>query len=109
MILSWIRENRAGLQTFALAVGISAFFILVPEVSFAQFGGSGFEDKVRNINSNLITRILPLLSVLGIFYGATLAITGDGEAKGKIVTILVVSVIAFLAPMLIEWLKGIAM
>lgn len=109
MILSWIQENKASLMTFALMVGIFAVFSMVPELSFAQYGGSGFEDKIRNINSNLITRILPLLSVFGLVYASILAVNGDGEAKGKIFTVLLVSVIGFLAPTIIEWLKNLAM
>ena len=101
--------NKAGLMTIALMLGISAFFLLVPQLSFAQFGGSGFESKVQNINTNLITRILPLISIFGLFYSAALAISGDGEAKGKIIGVLLASGLGFLAPMIIEWLKGLAL
>ena len=65
MITNYIRKNKAGLMTAALMLGITAFFLLVPELSFAQFGGggSGFESKVQSINTSLITRILPLVSI----------------------------------------------
>lgn len=109
MIINFIRTNKAGLTTMALMLGISAIFLLLPEISFAQFGGSGFESKVQNINTSLITRILPLVSIFGLFYAAVLAITGDGEAKGKIVGVLIASAVGFLAPMIIEWLKGLAL
>lgn len=92
-----------------LVLGVATFFVLFPEFSFAQFGGSGFESKVQNINTNLITRILPLVSIFGLFYAAVLAITGDGEAKGKIFGVLIASTVGFLAPMIIEWLKGLAL
>jgi hypothetical protein len=95
--------------TVALLLGISAVFLFVPEFSFAQFGGSGFETKVQNINTNLITRILPLVSIFGLFYATVLAITGDGEAKGKIFAVLLASATGFLAPMIIDWLKGLAL
>lgn len=101
--------NKAGLVTVALMLGIAAIFLLVPELSFAQYGGSGFENKVQNINTGLITRILPLVSIFGLFYAAVLAITGDGEAKGKIIGVLIASAVGFLAPMIIEWLKGLAL
>lgn len=109
MITNYIRMNKAGLLTIALMLGVSALFLLVPELGFAQYGGSGFESKVQNINTNLITRILPLVSIFGLFYAAVLAISGDGEAKGKIVGVLIASAAGFLAPMIIEWLKGLAL
>lgn len=96
-------------MTLALMVGAFALFSFVPELSFAQYGGSGFEDKIRNINSSLITRIMPLLSVFGIVYASVLAINGDADAKGKIFTVLLVSAICFLSPQIIEFLKSIAM
>lgn len=109
MIVNFIGKNKAGLCTLALMLGIAVFFLFLPEFSFAQFGGSGFESKVQSINTNLITRILPLISIFGLFYAAVLAISGDGEAKGKIFGVLLASVIGFLAPMIIEWLKGLAL
>lgn len=111
MITNYIRKNKAGLMTAALMLGITAFFLLVPEFSFAQFGGggSGFESKVQSINTSLITRILPLVSIFGLFYAAVLGISGDGEAKGKIFGVLLASTVGFLAPMIIEWLKGLAL
>jgi len=109
LITNYIRKNKAGLVTVALMLGISAVFLLVPELSFAQFGGSGFESKVQNINTSLITRILPLVSIFGLFYAAVLAISGDGEAKSKIFGVLLASTVGFLAPMIIEWLKGLAL
>lgn len=109
MYLSWVRKNKINLLWIALIIGLSALVTLVPELGFAQFGGSGFESKVENINSTLITRLLPLLSVFGLVYASILAINGDADAKGKIVMVLIVSVIGFLAPSIIEWLKGMAM
>lgn len=110
MFLSWVKENKSGLLTLALVAGVAAIVMFMPELSFAQYGGgSGFEGKMQSINSTLITRILPLVSVLGLVYASVLAINGDGGAKGKIIMVLVASVIGFLAPTIIEWLKGLAM
>lgn len=108
MISKWFTENKAEAFAFALMVGLTAVFLLVPELSFAQYG-SDFESKVGSINSNLITRILPLISVFGLIYASVLAINGDGEAKGKIFGVLFASVVGFLAPQIIEWLKGLAL
>lgn len=109
MILKWITENKASVITFALMLGITALLVFVPEFSQAQMGGSGFENKVRNINNSLITSILPLVSIFGLFYAAVLAISGDGEAKGKIIGVLIASAVGFLAPMIIDWPKGLAL
>ncbi len=109
MYSSWAKENRRELWTFTVLGVLAAIIMLFPELSFAQFGGSGFEDKIRSINSSLITRILPLLSVLGLIYASVLAINGDEGAKGKIMMVLIASVVGFLAPTIIEWLKGLAM
>ena len=109
MILKWIMENKLNLTAFTLLLGITVLILIVPEFSMAQLGGSGFESKVQNINTNLITRILPLVSSFGLFYAAVLAISGDGEAKGKIIGVLIASATGFLAPMIIEWLKGLAL
>lgn len=109
MTAKWIQENKINILMLVLMIGLTAIIFLAPELSFAQYGGSGFESKVQNINSNLITRILPLVSIFGIFYAAVLAITGNGEAKGKIMGVLLASAAGFLAPMIIEWLKGLAL
>ncbi len=109
MFLSWVKENRAEIWTFMILSTLAALLMFFPEVSFAQFGGSGFESKIQSINSSLITRILPLLSVLGLVYASVLAINGDEGAKGKILMVLIASVIGFLAPTIVEWLKGLAM
>ena len=109
MCLSWAREHRAEIWSFTIFGLLVAILMLFPEISFAQFGGSGFENKIQNINSSLITRILPLLSVLGLVYASVLAINGDEGAKGKILMVLIASVVGFLAPTIIEWLKGLAM
>ncbi len=108
MYLSWVKENKAGIFSLALAVAVLVLFQFFPEVSLA-YGGSGFESKMEGINSSLITKILPLLSVLGLVYSAILAIQGDGEAKGKILMVMIASVVGFMAPVIIDWLKSIAM
>jgi hypothetical protein len=108
MFLSWVKENRASIASLALVLGVFVLFQLFPDLSFA-YGGSGFENKMESINSSLITKILPLLSVLGLVYSAILAIQGDGDAKGKILMVMIASVVGFMAPLIIEWLKSIAM
>lgn len=109
MIIKWAKENKAQLAACALMFTLTLVFLLLPELGFAQYGGSDFESKVGNINANIITRILPLISVFGLIYASILAINGDGDAKGKIFAVLLASVVGFLAPQIIEWLKGLAL
>jgi len=91
-------------------VSISIFVLCIftiPEAS-AQYVGGSFESKVTGLSNALITQILPLLSIIGIFYACALAMNGSPEAKGKITTIISCSVVGFLAPYIINWLKAIA-
>lgn len=64
-----------------------------------------FEARTQALTSNLITTLLPLLSTLGLLYAAILALSGDGGAKARVITVVVCSIIGFLAPHFIEWLK----
>ena len=77
---------------------------MMPESAMAQVGG--FETKMNNLNSNLISKILPLVSTCGLLYGVFLMVTGSGEAKGKILAVIGGSIIGFLAPALMSWLSG---
>ena len=79
----------------------------IPEAS-AQYVGGSFESKVSGLSNALITQILPLLSIIGLFYASALAMNGSPEAKGKITTIIACSVVGFLAPYIINWLKSFA-
>ena len=75
--------------------------ILVSEPAFAF----GFESKMQNLTGQLINTVLPLLSILGLVYAAILALSGDAAAKAKIITVIAVSVVGFLAPAIIQWLQ----
>lgn len=81
-------------------VGILSL-ILVSEPAFAF----GFESKMQNLTGQLIGTVLPLLSILGLVYAAILALSGDAAAKAKIITVIAVSVVGFLAPSIIQWLQ----
>lgn len=99
-----IKTSTLGLCVLALLVGAMVF---MPELAHAQFSG-GFESKMQNLTTRLITVILPLVSVLGLVYAVFLALTGDGAAKGRIVTVIVCSVIGFMAPHIISWFQSAA-
>ena len=68
----------------------------------------GFESKMQNLTGQLIGTVLPLMSILGLVYAALLALSGDAAAKAKIITVLTVSLIGFLAPAIIQWLQRAA-
>lgn len=83
------------------------FCLLLSNPIFAQVFGDGFENKMQNVTNKLITVIMPILSVLGIVYAVFLALTGDGGAKGRIIMVVVCSIIGFLSPYLVSWLQAI--
>lgn len=85
-----------------LIVGVFAATLLVPDLALAY----EFQAKTQALTSSLITTLLPLLSTLGLVYAAILALTGDGGAKARIITVVVCSIVGFLAPHIINWLKA---
>ena len=89
-----------------LSVGIigllSLMLISEPAMAF------GFESKMQNLTNQLISTVLPLLSILGLVYAAILALSGDAAAKARIITVIAVSLIGFLAPAIIQWLQRAA-
>lgn len=95
------RSMLANVGIFSLVLGLCFF---APD-AFAQFGG--FESRMNNLNSMLITKVLPLISVLGLVYAVILALTGDGAGKGRIIMVIGCSILGFLAPFLIKWLQGV--
>jgi len=92
---------------FSFAI-IGAFF-LFPESALAQVGGIGGSDlagKMNNLTGQVINIILPAVSILGLVYAAILAVTGDQAAKQRMVLIFFASVVGFIAPIIINWLKS---
>lgn len=87
-----------------LCIGVTAICFFFPEFALAQFGG--FESRVTSLTKSIVTVILPAVSILGLVYAAILAVTGDGAAKNRIVTVVVCSVVGFLAPLIIKWLQS---
>ncbi len=89
-----------GILFLLLTIGL-----IVPESALAQVA---FESKVRNLTNQLITVVLPLLSVLGLVYAVFMAVTGDGAAKGRIIFVISCSILGFLAPQIISWIQSVA-
>ena len=98
------RMNPKALGWLALIGGGIGLAWLCPEVAMAF----EFEARTHALTTNLITTVLPILSTLGLLYAAVLALTGDGGAKARIITVIVCSIVGFLAPHFIEWLKAAA-
>jgi hypothetical protein len=93
--------------SYVLSIAALLIMICIPEAS-AQFVGGNFESKVSGLSTALINQILPLLSVIGIFYASALAMNGSPEAKNRIILVIGCSIVGFLAPYLIQWLKAFA-
>ena len=82
--------------------------LFAPSLSYADgFGGSGFESRMENLQNKFINVVLPLMSILGLVYAGVLAASGNEAAKGKIMVIIIGSIVGFLAPHIIGWIKGI--
>lgn len=91
-----------------LLAGLGILMIFCPEFAMAQFAG-GLETKLNSVTSGLINFLLPAASIIGLVYAAILAATGDASAKQRMVLIVIASVVGFLAPLVIRWLKGMAL
>lgn len=74
-----------------------------PEMALAQ---GGFESKVDSLTDSLIAVVLPAVSILGLIYAAILAASGDAGAKQRMVLVIVASMVGFLAPVIIDWVKS---
>jgi len=85
------------------AVGL--FFYLDPACA-QGIGGSGFEGKIKGFTNNLMTVILPAVSILGLLYGAILAASGDEGAKRRMVLVIFASVVGFMSPVIIRWFQS---
>lgn len=94
--------NRTPLGRILVFCGVFAIFYFFPDAVLAY----EFEARTQALTSSLITTVLPLLSTLGLVYAAILALSGDGAAKARIITVVVCSMVGFLAPHFINWLKA---
>ena len=86
---------------------VVAASLLAPDSAWAVVA-SGFESKMNRLTNQLISVMLPLMSVLGLLYAVFLAVIGDASAKVRILTVIGCSIVGFLAPHIIAWLQSIA-
>ena len=91
-----------------LFAGFGLLMFFCPELVMAQYAG-GLETKLNGVTSGLINFLLPAASVIGLVYAAILAATGDASAKQRMVLIVIASIVGFLAPLVIRWLKAMAL
>ena len=101
-----MKDNKIWTVCFLL---LAVSLIFTPELALAQIGGIGGNDlagKMNGLTNSVITVILPAVSVLGLVYSAILAATGDQAAKSRMVLIAFASIVGFLAPIIIGWLKS---
>ena len=76
--------------------------LIGPEQALAY----GFESRVESLTKKLATVFLPLMSVLGLIFAAILAVVGDASAKGRVYTVIGMSLIGFLAQAIIKWVQS---
>ena len=85
-----------------LAAGLLLFLAYGPDA----YGAMGFEQKINNLNRNLVSKVLPLVATCGLIYGGFLMAIGNAEGRGKIIAVLGGSIIALLAPSMMKFLAG---
>ena len=85
-----------------LCAGLLLFFVFDTEA----LGAMGFEQKISNLNQNLISKVLPLVATCGLIYGGFLMATGNSEGRSKVMAVIGGSIIALLAPSIMRFLAG---
>ena len=102
--------KKSTIGFICLIVGTFAVLTLLPHFAFAQnFGGVGgdqLSQRVGGLTNDLISVVLPAISILGRVYAAILAVSGDQGAKGRMILIIVACIVGCLAPIIIHWLQG---
>lgn len=102
--------SKSTIWMVVLLVGVFSVLAFFPDVVYAQdfggIGGDALSQRVNGLTNKIIGTILPAVSILGLVYSAILAASGDQGAKGRMVLVLIASVVGFLAPILIRWFQG---
>lgn len=102
--------NKHTIWTVVLVVGVIAIFAFFSNSSFAQdmggIGGDALSQRVNGLTNKIIGTILPAISILGLVYSAILAASGDQGAKGRMVLVIIASIVGFLAPIVIRWFQS---
>lgn len=98
--------SKSFIVSVMLVTILIGVFYLYPDTVFAQVYGGGFESKMQNLTTKLVNVVLPLVSILGLVYAVILSVSGDGSGKGRVITVIVMSVVGFLAPVIIRWFQS---
>ncbi len=89
------------MMTTALIFGVEVYAQLL-------FGGNNaLQYKLGNLQNVLIGTFLPIISTIGLVYAAMLSITGSGEGRGKIIGVVVMAIIGFMAKYIIQFFQQI--
>jgi len=91
---------------FVFMIAAFAAAVMIPELSFADYGGSEFQNRMSGLTSNLVNVLMPSVAILGLVYAAILAAMGDESSKSRMVLCIFASCVAFLAPLFIHWLQS---
>ena len=87
---------------------IVGMLLFVYPIWAQYFGGLEFESRIQGLTNDLVSILLPAISILGLIYAAMLAASGDEGAKKRMLLIIFGSIVGFLAPIIIRWFQTAA-
>jgi ABC-type transport system involved in cytochrome bd biosynthesis fused ATPase/permease subunit len=88
-------------QNYPLLI-LLALGLLLPEIGYC----ATLEGALNNLQSKFLTVILPTVSIFGLIYSAIEMVSGSASGKAHMLLAIFGAVIGFLAPMIINFLKG---
>ena len=88
-----------------VTAGLAICLVLFPEAAYAV---GSFESKMEGLRDALVGTLLPLVSTIGLVYAAILAVSGSEESRGKVISIIIMSIVGFMAQYIIEFIQRIA-
>lgn len=90
-------------------VVLCAGLLLYPDSAFANtvLVGGDLKSKVDTLTSALLGFIVPAVCIFGLGFLGIQAAGGDPSVKPKIILVLCVLGVSMLAPVLINWIKGL--
>ena len=95
-------------HTWFVYLIVGAMFLVVYPIWAQYFGGMEFESRIQGLTNDLVSILLPAISILGLIYAAMLAASGDEGAKKRMLLIIFGSIVGFLAPIIIRWFQTAA-
>lgn len=89
-------------QRNLLLLGTALFVMAVPAVGYCTV-----ESSLMAIQSKLINTILPLCAILGLVFAGLSFVAGSPNARSHLVLAIFGAVIGFLAPSLVNFIRGL--